>query len=223
MSYQLNNNIATISIDDGKANAVNQNFIDQLYRNLDKAEQEASAVILTGRPGMFSAGFDLKALQGAPSAAGDLILRGMEMLVRLYEYPLPLISACAGHAIGLGAFLLLASDTRVGSAGEYQITFPETAINMPFTPVLLNLINDRISASHITSAALQSAPHTPEQGLAAGFLDAVVEIEQLMPQVQALAEKLAELPKERYCSNKRDIRANSLKSMHESLSKLSSQ
>ncbi len=219
MSYQLNNNIATISIDDGKVNAVNMAFIDQLYRHLDTAEREASAVILTGRPGMFSAGFDLKALKASQASADELVHRGMEMLVRMYEFPLPLISACAGHAIGMGAFLLLVSDNRVGSAGDYQVTLPETAIGMPFTPVLMQLLKERVSSQCLTTAALQSVPHSPEQAVDAGFLDAVVEIEQLTPQVEALAEKLMALPKERYSANKRDIRADALRAMKASLAK----
>ena len=209
MSYQLNNNIATISIDDGKVNAVNMAFIDQLYRHLDTAEREASAVILTGRPGMFSAGFDLKALKASQASADELVHRGMEMLVRMYEFPLPLISACAGHAIGMGAFLLLVSDNRVGSAGDYQVTLP----------VLMQLLKERVSSQCLTTAALQSVPHSPEQAVDAGFLDAVVEIEQLTPQVEALAEKLMALPKERYSANKRDIRADALRAMKASLAK----
>ncbi len=217
MSYQLNNNVAIISIDDGKANAVNHNFIDQLYANLDRAEKEASAVILTGREGMFSAGFDLKALQVSPEAATELVGRGMEMLTRLYEFPLPLISACAGHAIGMGAFLLMASDNRIGAEAEYQVTLPETAISMGFTQVLLTLIHDRIASSHKTTAMIQSTPHTAQQAVPAGFLDEVVAADQLMDRAQALAEKLTELPKEFYALNKRDLRAASLKAMHDSL------
>ena len=217
MSYQLSNNVAIISIDDGKANAVNHNFIDQLYAHLDRAEREASAVILTGRDGMFSAGFDLKALQVSQEAADELVGRGMEMLTRLYEFPLPVISACAGHAIGIGAFLLMASDNRIGTEADYQVTLPETAISMPFTPVLLTLIHDRIASSHKTTAMVQSTPHTPQQAVTAGFLDCIVEADQLMSRAQALAEKLAELPREFYTRNKRDLRAASLKAMHASL------
>jgi len=217
MSYQLSNNVAIISIDDGKANVVSHKFIDQLYAHLDRAEREASAVILTGRDGMFSAGFDLKEFQVSQEAANALVGRGMEMLTRLYEFPLPVISACAGHAIGMGAFLLMASDNRIGAEADYQVTLPETGISMPFTPVLRTLIHDRIASSHKTTAMVQSTPHTPQQAVTAGFLDCVVEADQLMSQAQALAEKLAELPKEFYTRNKRDLRADSLKAMHASL------
>lgn len=213
MTYQLNNNIALISVDDGKVNAVNEAFIDRLSQYLDDAERDASAVIITGRPGMFSAGFDLKALQGDEQAAARLVQRGMELLVRLYAYPLPLVAACSGHAIGLGAFILLASDTRVGSAGNYQITLPETALSMPFTPVLLTLIHDRVNSSHHAPVALQSSPLSPDSAVAAGFLDLVAEPDELLSRAQAVAEKLAELPQAAYATNKRDLRAQSLAAM----------
>ena len=217
MTYQLNNKVAVAAFDDGKVNAVNEAFIDQLDQYLDDAERDAGALIITGRPGMFSAGFDLKALQGDEQAAARLVQRGMAMLVRLYEYPLPLIAACSGHAIGLGAFILLASDNRIGSTGSYQITLPETALSMPFTPVLLTLINDRVSSSHQTHAALQSNPLSPESAVTAGFFDLVADPDELLTTAQTLAEKLAELPQAAYAANKRDIRAQSLAAMRTSL------
>ncbi|QQD19934.1 crotonase/enoyl-CoA hydratase family protein [Spongiibacter nanhainus] len=217
MTYQLNNKVAIAAFDDGKVNAVNEAFIDQLNQYLDDAERDAGALIITGRPGMFSAGFDLKALQGDEQAAARLVQRGMAMLVRLYEYPLPLIAACSGHAIGLGAFILLASDNRIGSAGSYQITLPETALSMPFTPVLLTLINDRVSSSHQTRTALQSSPLSPESAVTAGFLDLVAAPDELLTTAQTMAEKLAELPQAAYAANKRDLRAQSLAAMRTSL------
>lgn len=217
MTYQLNNEVAVAAFDDGKVNAVNEAFIDQLDQYLDDAERDAGALIITGRPGMFSAGFDLKALQGDEQAAARLVQRGMAMLVRLYEYPLPLIAACNGHAIGLGAFILLASDNRIGSTGSYQITLPETALSMPFTPVLLTLINDRVSGSHQTCTALQSSSLSPESAVTAGFLDLVADPDELLTTAQTLAEKLAELPQAAYAANKRDIRAQSLAAMRTSL------
>lgn len=217
MTYQLNNKVAIAAFDDGKVNAVNEAFIDQLDQYLDDAERVAGALIITGRPGMFSAGFDLKALQGDEQAAARLVQRGMAMLVRLYEYPLPLIAACNGHAIGLGAFILLASDNRIGSTGSYQITLPETALSMPFTPVLLTLINDRVSTSQQTRTALQSSPLSPESAITAGFLDLLADPDELLTTAQAVAEKLAELPQAAYAANKRDLRAQSLAAMRTSL------
>ena len=67
VTYEQEENIAKITIDDGKANAVSPQFVGELNRALDQAEMNKTVVILTGRPGKFSAGFDLSVGVGAPA------------------------------------------------------------------------------------------------------------------------------------------------------------
>ena len=217
MDYQVENGIALISIDDGKANTVGPDFIAAMNAHLDKAEQEANAIVLTGRAGMFCAGFDLKTFQKGPEEAEKLVAAGMRLLTRLYGFPLPLIAACEGHAYGLGAFLLMVSDNRLGTDTDFQICLPETSISMPFTPVLLSLVHDRLSISEKTMAMLQSKRYSPREAVKAGFLDSVVEPSDLLPQAMELAQSLATLPKDYYCLNKRSLRQVSLRDMTSSL------
>ncbi len=218
MNMDITNNVATISIDDGKANVVNHSFVDEMLASLERAKEEAGAVVLVGRSGMFSAGFDLKELQKGPKEAEALVQRGMDMLTKVYSHPQPVIAACDGHAIGLGAFLLLASDFRFGSDNEYNVTLPETAIGMPFTPVLMALIKDRISSYQQTTAVLQSRPFSGVEAVSAGFLDEVVAADGLLGRAQAHAEALTQLPGAVYAGNKEDLRSHSLKAMRASLS-----
>lgn len=213
MNYQVENGIALISIDDGKANTVDPDFIAAMNAHLDKAEQEANAIVLMGRSGMFCAGFDLKTLQKGPEEAEKLVSAGMRLLTRLYGFPLPLIAACDGHAYGLGAFLLMVSDNRIGADADFQICLPETSISMPFTPVLLSLVHDRLSISEKIMAMLQSKRYSPRDAVKAGFLDSVVEPSDLIPRAIELAESLATLPKDYYCLNKRSLRQVPLKDM----------
>ena len=209
--------LAFICIDDGKANVANHSFMDGMSEMLDRAGNEAKAVVLHGRPGMFSAGLDLKELQKGPSEATALANRGMELLTRVYAHPQPVVAACDGHAVGLGAFLLLAADVRLGSARDYHITLPETALGMGFTPVLMTLVKDRIARKHQTIAVLQSKPHRAEEAVSAGFLDGVVEQDCLLSESQAWAEQLGQMPGEAYAMNKEDLRSQALKIMRESL------
>jgi enoyl-CoA hydratase len=217
MEFSLKNDIAYISIDDGKANIVNHQFVDSMTELLERARKQASVAVLQARPGMFSAGFDLKELQKGPREAEALVSRGMALLTQIYAHPQPLVAACDGHAIGMGAFLLLASDIRVGSTGKYNITLPETAIGMPFNPVLMTLIKDRLSSRHQTIAVLQSKPHSAEEALAAGFLDRVTDQDSLLDECQAQAENLSQLPGEIFAVNKEDLRSQSLQMMRESI------
>ena len=213
MLSNLKNDVMTITLDDGKANVISHALLDELVPTLERAKTEAKAVLITGRAGLFSAGFDLKEFQKGPSQTKELVSRGYDLLFRLYGFPLPLISACTGHGIGLGAFILLASDTRFGAAGDFKINLPETAISMQLSPLLIELAAARLSKRHIIRAAVQSENYGPEGAVDAGFLDEVVPADALLDTALAAAERLGKLPSEYYAKNKLLARASSLELM----------
>ncbi|MCZ6459340.1 MAG: enoyl-CoA hydratase-related protein, partial [Gammaproteobacteria bacterium] len=124
--YTLEGEVAVIGMDDGKANAVGHALIDEINQGLTRSLAEAKAVVIVGRPGMFSAGFDLKEFENGPEATTALVAKGARMMLRLFSHPQPVVAACTGHAIAAGAFMLLASDTRIGVQGEFKIGLNET-------------------------------------------------------------------------------------------------
>ena len=127
----IENEIAIITMNDGKANAINPTMLDALNTALDQAEKEAKAVILVGSPGKFSAGFDLKIMQGAaPEEVRDLVKAGGRLALRLYSFSVPVIAACTGHAIAMGCFILCGCDHRIGAEGPFKIGANETQIGM---------------------------------------------------------------------------------------------
>ncbi|MEM6302512.1 MAG: crotonase/enoyl-CoA hydratase family protein [Pseudomonadota bacterium] len=213
MKYEVTDELATINIDDGKANVASHSFLDEINEFLTRAENEAKAVCISGRSGMFSAGFDLKEMQKGPKEMQALALRGMDLLTRLYAHPQPVLAACDGHAVGLGAFLLLASDYRIGTSGEYNVTLPETAIGMGFTPVLMSLIHERIGSRYQSVAVLQSKPFSPNEAVAAGFLDELVEENELATAAKTWGETVAKLPAATFAANKEDLRSAALSVM----------
>lgn len=214
MHYDLKDNIAIISIDDGKANVVGPNFLDAVNAALDRAEREkAGAVILRGRAGMFSAGFDLGEFKKGPEAAMSLVIRGMQLLIRLYSLPLPLVAACTGHGIAMGAFVIMACDTRIGARGNYRITLPETAIGMELPLAMLELTASRIPPHFMTRATIQSEVFNPDQAVTAGFLDEVVEAPELDARALQVATALAQLPQGAYAANKLLSRGRALAAM----------
>jgi enoyl-CoA hydratase len=206
-----------VTIDDGKANVVGHQFLDDFNAALDEAEQQAKALLITGRPGLLSAGFDLKEFEKGDEQRLTLVKRGFAMLYRLYGFPMPTVIACTGHAIALGAFMLLASDSRLGVEGEFKISLPETAIGMELTPLLMALVQDRISKRHITRAAIQSENYSPLTAIDAGFLDQLQSPGELMDAALEEAGRLAALPREFYTRNKLAARRNALLQMANSL------
>lgn len=221
MDYQLNNNVATVIIDDGKANVVGIDFLDKINACLDRAEQEqVGAVIIKGREGMFSGGFDLGEFKKGPEQGMAMVARGFELLVRLYSFPLPLVAACTGHGIAMGAFIIMACDSRVGTRGDFKMSLPETAIGMELPPILVELTASRISRRHMTRVALQSEVYAPDDAVDAGFVDEVVEPGELDTRTMAIAERLAGLPQAQYAANKLSVRAHTLKAMKDSIAQL---
>jgi enoyl-CoA hydratase len=146
-----------------------------------------------------------------------MVERGFELLVRLYGFPLPLVAACTGHGVAMGAFIIMACDSRIGSQGKFKMSLPETAIGMDLPPLVLALTAARISRQHMTRVALQSEVYTPEQAVTAGFIDETVAADLLDARAMEIAAKLADLPQAQYAANKLSIRANTLQAMNDSL------
>ena len=211
VSTQIVDTVSLITMDDGKANAASHDLLEALENALDAAETEANAVVLAGRPGKFCAGFDLRVMQGAaPEERTELSSRGGRMVHRLYGYPLPLVAASTGHAIALGAILLLACDTRVGPQSGYKFGLNETAIGLPLPAFGTELAKDRLHSAELTASVVQSKIYDPEGAVRAGFLDALVPEGEVVEAAIEAAKQLAQLPAEAYWANKRKVRGVTL-------------
>ncbi len=130
VTYHQAGATATIAMDDGKVNALSAQMFAELNAALDRAEAAGATVVLTGREGIFSAGFDLRVLRAGGPQAPALVRSGFELSARLLAFPAPVVVACTGHAIAMGVFLLLSGDFRLGAAGPYRITANEVAIGL---------------------------------------------------------------------------------------------
>jgi enoyl-CoA hydratase len=210
-TLDIQNNVALIRMDDGKANVINATMLAALNTALDEAEAKAKAIVLSGREGRFSGGFDLQALTGSgPQAARELLDGGAKLLMRLYGGPLPVVAACTGHAIAMGVFLLHACDTRVGASGAYKIGANETTNGMVLPVFALELSRDRLNPLHMTKAVIQAFIYDPEGAVEAGYLDMLVGLDQVEAQATAVAGLLAQLPGHAYQGNKLAVRGATL-------------
>src|SRR5262245_17362731 len=158
-------------MDDGKANALSAEMIDALIAALERAEREASAMILTDRPDRFCAGFDLKVMMSGPAAATQLLQRGADLLLKLYAAAIPLVIACTGHALAGGALVVLTGDYRIGAAGAFRIGLNEVAIGLTVPVLAMELARDRIATTELSRATLQATIYAPEHAARVGFLD----------------------------------------------------
>ena len=207
MSYEQQGTVGVITFDDGKANAVGHEFLAKAHAGLDQAEQEAQAVVLTGRTGIFSAGFDLKELQKGPAESTALVEAGVRLFLRVFSHPQPVIVAATGHAIAAGAFLCLAADTRHIASGDYKVGLNETAIGMSLPAWGFALASARLSRRHLTRAVTQAELYSPDAAQDVGFVDEVVPAEALLSGTIAEAARLGEMDTAAYHHNKIGWRA----------------
>ena len=119
--FEIEQEIGTLTLDDGKANAISFDLIAEINALVDRIESERSAraLVVTGRPGRFCAGFDLRSMTKDNETARELVGQGARLAARLYTLPLPLVFACTGHAMAMGAILLHTADRRIGSQGIF--------------------------------------------------------------------------------------------------------
>lgn len=217
LNFRLEGKVAVIALDDGKANAVGHAYVDAMNEGLDRAEKEAAAIVITGRAGVFSAGFDLKEIAKGPAEQSALVGKGAQMLLRLFTHPQPVVAASAGHAIAAGALLLLASDTRIGAAGDFKYGLNETAIGMSLPPFGLQMAICRLSKRYQTQAIIQANLYGPEEALTVGYLDQVAAPQALEESAIEQATALAELPAKAYAGTKLDLRAQYIEIIRASL------
>lgn len=217
VNYTLENDVAHLAMDDGKANALSFAMLETLNTHLDKAEKDAKAIIISGRAGRFCAGFDLSVMREDPDKAGELVNAGGHLLLRLFSGPLPVIIACTGHAIAAGGLMLLAADTRIGIQGDFKLGLNETAIGMVLPQFGIELPKARLGQGHFTSAVVQGKMHTPDEAAAAGFLDQVVAPDAVLEAARTEAEALSQLPQHSYHGNKLKIRAEAIAAIKASL------
>jgi enoyl-CoA hydratase len=195
--------LCRIRLDDGKANALSLQRLDALAEGLERAEKEAKGLLLIGRPGCFCAGFDLKVLRQGREPAEALVRAGMELCLRLRESPLPIVAACSGHALAMGAVLLMAADERIGAQGDFKIGLNETAIGLVLPRSAVEIVRERLSKRHFERAVVQAEVYAPEQAADAGFLDRVVAADVLEAEAQRRASALAALSSHAFRDNKR--------------------
>lgn len=193
VSYELNDGIATITIANGKANVLSHEVFEGLNSALDQAEQDKAVVILTGQPGVFSAGYDLKEMQKGPKEAGALVKVGSTLTRRLAAFPLPVIGACSGHAIAKGAFILLSVDHRIGVEGPFKLGLNEVAIGMTMHHAGIEIARHRLAPAHFYRSVVNAEIFNPEGAVEAGFLDEVVPQDALLERAGALATQFKKL------------------------------
>jgi enoyl-CoA hydratase len=217
VNYALSDSIATVTFDDGKVNVMSLPMLTALHVAFDKAQSDHAVVLLAGRPGVFSAGFDLPVLARGDADSRAMLKAGFELAERLLAFPTPVVAACGGHALALGAFLVLSCDYRIGAAGAFKIGANEVAIGLTMPRVATEICRQRVATPHFNRAVINAEIYAPQEAVVAGFLDAVVPAPDLAATARAAAAQLAQLNLPAHAATKLRARAELLRAIRHAI------
>jgi len=193
ISYHLEDGIATLTLSNGKVNAISPDVIAAFNTALDQATTDRAVVIITGQPGILSGGYDLKVMTAGPKEAVSLVTAGSTLARRLLSHPFPVIVACPGHAVAKGAFLLLSADYRIGVDGPFSIGLNEVQIGMTMHHAGIELARDRLRRSAFHRSVINGEMFSPQDAVDAGFLDKLVAPQDLQETALNAARQLKKI------------------------------
>lgn len=178
------------------ANALNHALVDELLAAFDTVQASgARALILTGRPGMFSGGLDVPALIDCKRPEIERFWQQFFRLSgRLAASPVPVIAALSGHAPAGGAVLALQCDYRIGINGNFKIGLNEVQVGLPVPGTILLALEEVIGLRHARRIATRGTLLPMTEALAIGLVDELVEPDVLIPTALTRARELLALP-----------------------------
>ena len=206
VTYSRSDSVSTIAMDDGRVNVFSIPMLRALHQAFDRADRDEMVVLLKGRSGCFSAGFDLQTLSGPHGDVVTILTLGATLAERILAFPVPVVVACTGHAFPAGAFLLMAADMRVGADGPFKLGLNEVRIGLTLPWFAIVLARHRLTPAHFDHAAVTGDMFDPEAAKEAGLLDRVVPAADLDAVALGAAQDLGSLDRSAHAATKLRVR-----------------
>jgi enoyl-CoA hydratase len=213
VTLETQGNVLIAHLDDGKANALSMASIATLLAAIDQAEGDEAidALVLHGRPGRFSGGFDLEVIRGGdPAAISALVCAGGDLVHRLYGAGVPVVAACTGHALAAGALMLLGCDVRIGADIDCKIGLNEVAIGMVLPKWAMTIAQERLNPTHVQRAVVNGRLTDSRGAVEAGFLDEVAPADDVLAVAVAAASAMSALHRRAYIGTVLSFRGQTL-------------
>ncbi len=211
--------IATITMNDGKANVMSVAMLAQLNAALDAAQAAGAVVVLAGRERTFSGGFDLSVFQRDKNELVDMLEAGARLSERLLSYPHPVVAACTGHAVAMGVFLLLCADVRIGVTEGARVHINEVKNGMIVPHFALAVCRQRLAPAHLHHAVTTAQPYATSEALVAGFFDNLVPPADLLAAAQTRATELLALNAKAFTATKLRLQHSHLAALREAVAR----
>jgi enoyl-CoA hydratase len=207
VSIEQVGDVALVRVDRPPANAMDPELLaDAIAATEEVAALDAGAVVLTGRPGFFSAGADLKVVPTLDAAGQRAMVDGINGLcMAWYGLPRPVVCAVNGHAIAGGLVFALCGDYRVAAAqGRYGLT--ELRAGVPYPTMAIAVVAAELSAPAARRLTLLADLVDAADLRDLGAFDEVVPNDDVLDRALAVARDLATLPSSAYAATKRRLR-----------------
>ncbi len=193
VNYSLDSGVATISMNDGKANIMNTELLTELIQAFNQARADNAAVLLRSElPQTYSAGFDTKVFARLdPQSSLAMVKAGGELLHTMLSLPRPTLAVATGHIFPMGLFTLLACDCRIGAEADYQWCLNEVELGIVPPLYAFKLVEARLARPWPGRALCTGTRFSARQGLEAGLFHELLPPSACEPHARELIARLA--------------------------------
>ncbi len=192
------------------ANALNWELMTELKHAVDNAPADgARAIVISGRPGMFSAGLDIPLLLTLDRNRIMDVWRCLySLLGSLACSPIPICAAVTGHAPAGGTVLMIFCDWRIVPQGEWKIGLSEVQVGLPLPPVVFLALRRLVGPHRAQQLATLGLLMSSAEAVQVGLADEIVTPEQVVSCAVQWCEKLLALPQKAVSFTRREARAD---------------
>ena len=192
---------------DAEENRFSPGFMNEVNEALDQVEGASSpvAVVITGSGKFFSNGLDLEWMMAHPDETNAHLKEVLTLIARVLTFPAITIAAINGHAFGAGGQLAVAHDFRVMRSERGYFCMPEVDMRIPLHPAMTALLQARVPASTLHKVIVTGKRWGGEAAAAAGIVDEVVPVEDLLPRAREIAAELTSKASPALAKLKRDL------------------
>ena len=210
LELQTHDSIHELRLARPPVNALDASLIRALRVAVEAAPTNgARGLVLSGRPGVFSAGLDVPSLLQLDRDSMHRVWDDFFGLLRaLASSPIPIAAAITGHCPAGGAVLSIFCDYRIMARGDFRIGLNETQVGL-VVPEVIQAGMRRLLGSHRAERLMVAgAMLDADQAHASGFVDELIDTELVVGRAIGWLQDLLKLPPEAMSETRRLARAD---------------
>jgi len=177
-------------------NALNSDMLRMLIAAVDDAGKDAAAVVITGQPGLFTAGLDVRWILGLDREALTALFIELWRAQRsIANAAVPVIFGLTGHSPAGGTVLAIHGDYRVMAQGDFRLGLNEVQVGL-FPGAVIHGAFRRLTGGHGAQLLTRGALVDPMTALRVGLVDELCEMSQVATRALEVAREFSALPRD---------------------------